>query len=94
MYFLAFSTDIYLWHKNVDDILCVWSDSDASLYSFYDTLNSHHPKLKSTIEKDGNTINFLDLKITLVDPPIKGTLAFEFDIFRKPTFTGRTVHEV
>jgi hypothetical protein len=90
--FSGFAKDIYQWHRYVDDILCIWTGDDASLQGFHEALNQFHPKLKFSLEKGGTSINFLDLKISLVQSPNTNSLQLDFDIYRKPTYTGQTIH--
>ena len=76
----------------MDDILCIWTGSEASLQTFHEALNHYHPKLKFSLELGGASINYLDLRISLVTSSATNTLAFDFDIYRKPTNTGQTIH--
>ncbi|XP_044755137.1 uncharacterized protein LOC123314088 [Coccinella septempunctata] len=73
---------IVLWKRYVDDIFCVWCGTVQELKSFLEFINSLS-KIKFTLEiSEENTINFLDLNITL-----KPDNTFEFNIYRKPTQT-------
>ncbi|XP_044760265.1 uncharacterized protein LOC123317721 [Coccinella septempunctata] len=61
---------------------CVWCGTIQELKSFLEFINSLS-KIKFTLEiSEENTINFLDLNITL-----KPDNTFEFNIYRKPTQT-------
>jgi len=57
------------WIRYVDDVLCVWEGSDAQLYEFLDLLNSLEPSITFTLEIGGDSINFLDLTISLHSSP-------------------------
>jgi len=50
-----------------------------------DTFNSFHPGLKFTIEIDGKNLNFLDVTM------INNNNFFEFDVYKKSTFSGRVL---
>jgi len=54
--------------------------------NFFNTFNSLHPRLQFTLEIGDNKLNFLD--VTLINN--KGKL--EFDLYKKPTFSGRTLN--
>ena len=47
--------------------------------------------MKFTLEVGGTTLNFRDLTLVLT-PHIQG-LQVEFNIYRKPTFTGVSIHQ-
>mgnify|MGYP000849030474 CR=1 FL=1 len=68
----------------------IWNGSDDNLQAFHDELNSYHPSIELTIEVGGNTINYLGLKISLKE--VGPNVTPQFDIFRKPTFSGVSIH--
>ena len=74
--------NILYWRRYVDDILVVWTDSQAELDVFHNYLNTIHEKIKFTVEiEHSKNIKFLDLDISHNE---KG---LTFDIYRKPTQT-------
>lgn len=73
------------WHRYVDDVLCLWTGSMEQLQEFFLFINSLYPSITFTLEVGGNSINFLDLSITLFEGK------HEFEIFRKPTYTDITI---
>jgi hypothetical protein len=78
--------NIVYWHRYVDDILCLWTGTNRQLDSFLNHLNSLHPKISFSMEKDANgTINFLDLTINITGG------RHEFSIYRKPTYTDHII---
>jgi len=73
------------WHRYVDDVLCLWTSSMEQLQEFFLFINSLYPLITFTLEVGGNSINFLDLSITLFEGK------HEFEIFRKPAYTDITI---
>ena len=71
------------YRRYVDDTFCVFNtENEAKL--FVDFLNSQHPNIKFTIEKETNKIlSFLDVCINNGDPSCLKT-----STYRKKTFTG------
>ena len=71
------------YRRYVDDVFCVFeNDNDAEL--FFDFINSQHPTIKFTIEKETNKVlAFLDVCIDNNDPSCLKT-----STYRKKTFTG------
>jgi len=41
--------NIRYWHRYVDDVLCMWSESISELHNFLILLNSRHSNIKFTI---------------------------------------------
>jgi len=78
------SIGIPFYHKYVDDIALAAPKHKINEF-FNNTFNSLHPRLQFTLEI-GNKLNFLD--VTLINN--KGKL--EFDWYKKPTFSGRTLN--
>ena len=72
-----------VWHRYVDDIFCIVNP--RILNTLLNFLNSLHPSLKFTLEKEENRkIAFLDLHIEVSEEQ-----DLVFSIYRKPTHTGR-----
>ena len=77
---LSFKPIIY--RRYVDDTFLIFRrPQDADL--FLDYLNSQHPNIKFTAEKEDNKeLHFLDVNITRLGN------AFKTNTYRKPTYTG------
>lgn len=85
-----YSQRIAYWKRYVDDIICIWQGSDQELEAFFDKLNSVNPHIKFTMEMGNLLLNYLDPTIRLVERD--SVLTPSFEIFRKPTFTGVSIH--
>ena len=74
---------ILFYRRYVDDTFCLFnSDRDATI--FFDYINSRHPNIKFTMEKQVNhKLPFLDILIDNHDPNSSLTR-----VYRKKTFTG------
>ena len=73
---------IYLWKRFIDDILLIWLGSWEESCKFFNYLNSFHMTIKFDepyYNKDDNSCNFLNLKISIDDGVI------HTDLYRKPT---------
>ena len=71
-----------LYKRYVDDTFLIFK-SDAHVDLFLNFLNSQHPNISFTSEKEeGGILSFLDIKIK------RETTNFTTSIYRKPTFTG------
>jgi len=77
----SLTSHVVYWHRYVDDTLCLWNGPVQLVHQFLDYINSICPTIKFTVEIGGETINFLDLGITISNNK------HSFDIFRKPTST-------
>lgn len=83
---LANSDRIIMWKRYVDDIFCIWAGTDEELTNLFDTINSRF-NIKFTLEKAvKNSINFLDLNITLNEDH-----SFSYNIYRKTTQTDSII---
>ncbi|XP_072384720.1 uncharacterized protein [Diabrotica undecimpunctata] len=82
-----FTNYIKFYSRYVDDTFIVWGGSLDNLHSFLDYLNQLHHTIKFTLEiqDDSNSLNFLDLTLTLNNSTII------LDIYRKPTHTGTVI---
>ena len=70
----------------MDDTFVVFSNEDVCDL-FLDSLNSLHPSLRFTFEKESNlALPFLDVLVE------KSPSKFITSIYRKPTFTGQYLH--
>ena len=74
---------ILFYRRYVDDSFCLFhSDHDALI--FFDCINSRHPNIRFTMEKELNRkLPFLDVLIDNSD-----TNSFLTRVYRKKTFTG------
>lgn len=52
-----------LWLRYIDDILCIWPDSQETLTAFLNRLNCYHSTLRFTWEVSTKEVSFLDLEI-------------------------------
>jgi len=71
---------IVYWHRYVDDVLCLWNSPETALQLFLSLLNSRYTPIEFTTEKGGNSINLLDLSISI------NRSRHDFGIYRKDTF--------
>lgn len=69
------------WKRFLDDCFILWTKSAQELDRFYIILNSLHPDIKFTIEKNENKLHFLDILI------IKNDTELSTDIYYKETDT-------
>ena len=67
-----------VWLRYIDDIFFIWNESEAKLDEFSENLNNFHPYLKFTSEKSKKSVNFLDVKVSLIDQNLST------DFFCKP----------
>ena len=72
---------VFFYKRFIDDILIIWTGSEAEFLDFMTKINKLHPTIKFTCEYDFATksTNFLDTKISIVNGKIVT------DLFRKPT---------
>ena len=73
---------LHTWKRFIDDILVMWTGSDAEFLEFFNFLNSFHPTIKFDEPQhstEDNSCEFLDLKISIED----GKIAT--DLYRKDT---------
>ncbi len=52
-----------IWKRYIDDVLCVWPDTEQELEKFMNYLNSSHDTIKFTYEHSKDSIDFLDTTI-------------------------------
>ena len=72
--------------RYVDDTFALFH-KETDFKKFLNSLNSLHPSLKFTFEKEiNNTLSFLDVLVT------KSENHFVTSVYRKPTFTGQYIH--
>jgi hypothetical protein len=85
-----FAHHIKFWARYIGDVVCIWSGPEAALHQFLKHLNSVDQSIEYTLEIGGKTINFLDLTLTLYKH--LNELRLKFDIYRKPNYTGISIH--
>ena len=69
----------FWWVSSIDNIFCIWANSQEKLKVFLEDLNKFHPNLKFTSDSSEENVAFLDLKVELergkmeTDLPVKST---------------------
>ncbi|XP_055534819.1 uncharacterized protein LOC129724165 [Wyeomyia smithii] len=72
------------WWRYVDEFFCILQQGD--LESFLGILNGLHKNIQFTLEiEQNNRLPFLDVVV------VNNSNHFEFEIFRKPTYTKRVI---
>ena len=84
------SSQVRYWARYMDDVLCVWHGSLPDLHTCLNHLNAIHPSLLFTMEVGGSKLNYLDLTISLEEH--NNVLTPSFSIYRKPTYSGVSIH--
>ena len=59
----------YLWWRCIDDIFFIWEHGEVILKDFVQTINEIHPITKFAAEWSQESINFLDVTVSLIDGP-------------------------
>ena len=75
-----------VWFRYIDDIFMVWTHGEEKLKEFLNDLNSFHDTIKFTAESSRETVNFLDVKVSLKNG------VFSTDLYVKPTDTHQFLH--
>ncbi|XP_018337091.1 PREDICTED: uncharacterized protein LOC108745430 [Trachymyrmex septentrionalis] len=78
---MSLNLDILFYYRYVDDICTALPSSQID--GLLERFNSFHPRLQFTVKRGGNTINFLDVTVSI------NKNRCNFDWYRKPTFLGR-----
>ncbi|KAK5647251.1 hypothetical protein RI129_002143 [Pyrocoelia pectoralis] len=74
-------SQVALWVRYVDDILCLWTGTQQQLLDFFDKINNLS-NIKFTMETEqNNSLNYLDLTLT------RDNNTIQYNIYRKPTTT-------
>ena len=71
--------ELHFYGRFRDDCLIFWAGSESRLHQFHEFVNTIDSNLKFTMEIGEDSINFLDLKISIVDNGIHTT------VYSKPT---------
>ena len=61
----------YLWWRYIDDIFFIWEHGEVILKDFVQTINEIHPITKFAAEWSQESINFLDVTVSLIDGQIE-----------------------
>ena len=56
-----------VWLRYTDNIFFIWNESEEKLDEFLENLNNFYLNLKFTSEKSKKSVNFLDVKVSLID---------------------------
>ena len=75
-----------VWLRYIDDIFMIWTHGEEKLKEFLAELNSFHDTIKFTAESSKDTVNFLDVKVSLKNG------IFSTDLYVKPTDTHQFLH--
>ena len=85
------SQKILLYRRYVDETFSI-NRSEQHSREFLTELNNLYPTLQFTCEhEDNGTLPFLDVKVNKNQPSEEGTISFNTDVCRKPTFTGQYI---
>ena len=76
----------FLWLRCIDDIFFIWTHGTQELDSFLNELSKFHPNLSFTYETLKETVNFLDLNVSLWNGAISA------DLYVKPTNRHQYLH--
>ena len=68
-----------VWLRYIGDIFYIWNKSEEKLQEIFENLTNFHPNLKFTSAKSKESVNFLDVTVSLIDQPL------ETDLYCKPT---------
>ena len=68
-----------VWLRYIGEIFYIWNKSEEKLQEIFENLTNFHPNLKFTSAKSKESVNFLDVTVSLIDQPL------ETDLYCKPT---------
>ena len=76
-----------MWVRYVDDTFVLWPDGEQHLKDFHQHLNSQHPAIQFTMEREQQKkIAFLDVAVE------RKPESFVTSVYRKPTHTDRYIN--
>ena len=75
-----------VWWRYIDDIFMIWPHGEEKLVQFLRELNSFHETIKFTSETSRETVNFLDVQVSIHGGKMKT------DLYVKPTDTHQFLH--
>ena len=55
-----------VWLRYIDNIFFIWNENEEKLEEFLENLNNFHPNLNLQV-KDINSVNFLDVTVSLIE---------------------------
>ena len=77
-------SEILFYRRYVDDTFCLFHSEHDAVFFFFDYINSRHPNIRFTTEKELNRkLLFLDVLIDNSD-----TNSLLTRVYRKKTFSG------
>ena len=76
-----------LWLRFIDDIFCIYPDTEMEATRFIHHLNHQYPTIKFTAEISSTSVHFLDVTVTRGEDNHLLT-----DLYRKPTDVYRYLH--
>ena len=76
----------FTWLRYIDEIFFIWTHGEEHLNLFLKDLNEFHPNLKFAYETSQNSVDFLDLNVSLKDD------AIFTDLHIKPTDGHQFLH--
>jgi hypothetical protein len=85
IYDILIKQHIIAYFRYIDDILIVYDSKKTNIDDTINKFNKLLPKIKFTIEKDQESISFLDIEIR------RGKDNFQFAIYRKKTATDTII---
>ena len=80
-YVYPYKLQSVLYMRFIDDIFIIWQHGQEELTKFIDYLNGCMDSFKFTSEFSGNTVTFLDTKISIVNNQLIS------DLYCKPTYS-------
>ena len=63
--------------RYIDVMFFIWNESEEKLEQFLENLNNFHPNLKFRSEKSKNSVNFLDVTVSLIDQHLETDLYYK-----------------
>ena len=75
-----------VWWRYIDDIFLIWEHGEENLKSFIECLDTFHPSIKFTHKWSNQTVDFLDVQVTIKENKLST------DLFVKPTDTHQYLH--
>ncbi|CAJ0966225.1 unnamed protein product [Ranitomeya imitator] len=78
---------VQCWLRYIDDLFIIWQGTEKQLQDFMQQLNVNNFNIKLTYFASKNSINFLDINVS-----VDQDLFLQTDVFRKPTSTNSLLH--
>ncbi|CAJ0921105.1 unnamed protein product [Ranitomeya imitator] len=78
---------VQCWLRYIDDLFIIWQGTEIQLQDFMQQLNINNFNIKLTYFASKNSINFLDINIS-----VDQDLFLQTDVYRKPTSTNSLLH--